>query len=95
MPQIQNGLTIICFLKFKSAISASSASKKSIQDPLKIDPKFRLREIAGEHILVNQGVMGVSLTRVISLNESAVLLFNQLVGKDFTPEDAARILGET
>lgn len=59
---------------------------------MKIDSKFRLREIAGEHILVNQGVMGVSLTRVISLNESAVLLFNQLVDKDFSLEEAAQIL---
>ena len=33
---------------------------------MKINPKFRLREIAGEHILVNQGVMGVCLTHVIS-----------------------------
>ena len=59
---------------------------------MKIDSKFRLREIAGEHILVNQGVMGVSLTRVISLNESAVLLFNQLVDKDFSLEEAEQIL---
>ena len=62
---------------------------------MKIDPKFRLRDIAGEHILVNQGVMGVSLTRVISLNESAVLLFNQLVDKDFTLEEVVRILMDT
>lgn len=62
---------------------------------MKIDSKFRLREIAGEHILVNQGVMGVSLTRVISLNESAVLLFNQLVGKDFSLEEAAHVLMNT
>lgn len=62
---------------------------------MKIDSKFRLREIAGEHILVNQGVMGVSLTRVISLNESAVLLFNQLADKDFSLEGAANILMDT
>ena len=62
---------------------------------MKINSKVRLREIAGEHILVNQGVMGVSLTRVISLNESAVLLFNQLAGRDFSLAEATRILMET
>lgn len=61
---------------------------------MRIDLKFKLREIAGEQILVNQGTPGVNLTRVISLNKSACFLFEQLTGRDFTEEDVARALAE-
>ena len=35
------------------------------------------------------------MTRVISLNKSARLLYEQLHGKEFTTEDAAEVLRET
>lgn len=62
---------------------------------MKINSNYKLREIAGETIVVNQGVAGTDMTRIISLNTSARLLYEQLSGKEFTLEDAAKVLEDT
>lgn len=62
---------------------------------MKINTNFKLRNIAGETIIVNQGTPDADLTRIISLNASARLLWKQLSGKDFTLKEAASILVET
>ena len=51
---------------------------------MKINPKYKLRKVAGESIIVQQGKVGADLTKVISLNDSACLLFEKLSKKDFT-----------
>lgn len=61
---------------------------------MKIDSKFKLRKVAGETIIVQQGQVGSDLTKIISLNSSACLLYEQLAGKDFTADDVANILIE-
>lgn len=62
---------------------------------MRINSNFKLREMAGETIIVNQGHTGADLTRIISLNKSARLLYERLADRDFTPEDAAKILTDT
>jgi len=62
---------------------------------MKINKSYKLRSIAGETIVVNQGTTGTDMTRIISLNASAKLLYEQLSGKDFDLEDAAKVLVET
>ena len=62
---------------------------------MKIAPNYKLRSIAGENIVVNQGTTGTDMTRIISLNASAKLLYEQLLGKEFTLEDAAEVLVNT
>ena len=62
---------------------------------MKINNNYKIREIAGETIVVNQGTAEVNMTRIISLNASARLLYETLANKEFTLEDAARILSET
>lgn len=62
---------------------------------MKINPNYKLREMAGEVIIVNQGQAGVNLTRIISLNASARLLYERLSGKEFTLQDAADVLVAT
>lgn len=62
---------------------------------MKINNNYKLREIAGETIVVNQGTTGVNMTRIISLNASAKLLYEQLAGRDFSVADAADILMDT
>ena len=62
---------------------------------MKINSNYKLREIAGETIVVNQGSVGMDMTRIISLNDSARLLYEQLSGKEFTLEDAAKVLVDT
>ena len=59
---------------------------------MKINSNYKLREIAGETIMVNQGKEGVDMTRIISLNKTAKLLYEQLVGKEFVLEEAAQVL---
>lgn len=62
---------------------------------MKINPNYKLREVAGETIVVNQGTTGMDMTRIISLNASAKLLYESLSEKEFTLEDAATILVQT
>ena len=62
---------------------------------MKINSNYKLREVAGETIVVNQGTAEVNMTRIISLNTSARLLYESLANKDFTLEDAAQILSDT
>lgn len=62
---------------------------------MKIKSNYKLREIAGETIIVNQGKTGTDMTRIISLNASARMLYSQLLGKEFTLEEAARLLADT
>lgn len=59
---------------------------------MRINANYKLREIAGETIVVNQGATETNLTRIISLNASARLLWEKLSDKDFEVEDAANIL---
>ena len=61
---------------------------------MKIREEYKVREMAGEHVVIMQGRQGVDMTRIISLNESALYLWNALVGKEFTADDAARLLTE-
>ena len=62
---------------------------------MKINSNYKIREVAGETIVVNQGTTGMDMTRIISLNASARLLYESLANKDFTLEDAAQILSDT
>ena len=62
---------------------------------MKINSNYKLRSIAGETIVVNQGTTGTDMTRIISLNASAKLLYEQLLGKEFTLEDAAKVMVNT
>ena len=62
---------------------------------MKINQNYKLREVAGETIVVNQGTAGMDMTRIISLNVSARLLYESLAEKEFTTEDAAHILTAT
>lgn len=59
---------------------------------MKINKNYKLRQVAGETIVVNQGQGGTDMTRIISLNDSARFLYESFVGKDFTAEDAAAAL---
>lgn len=61
---------------------------------MKIDPKYRVREMAGEHVIVMPGRYGADMTRVVALNESSLYLWNALTDRDFTPADAAALLTE-
>ncbi len=59
---------------------------------MKIRQGYKVREIAGENVVIMQGRVGADMTRIITFNDSALLLWNELQGRDFDVEDAVRVL---
>ena len=59
---------------------------------MKIKKGFELRDVCGENVIIAHGVENIDFTKVISLNESAALIWKQVEGKDFTEEDMVKIL---
>ena len=53
-----------------------------------------MRTVAGENIVVMQGDGGADMTRVVALNESALLLYNALMGSEFELDDVVKKLVE-
>ena len=56
---------------------------------MRIGPEYKIRRIAGETIIVNQGTANVDMTRIVSMNASACVLFEALKEREFAVEDAA------
>ena len=59
---------------------------------MKIDSKKKVRNVAGENIVIMQADNAVDMTKVVALNESALLIYNKLVGKEFGVDDVVRVL---
>lgn len=59
---------------------------------MRFKEEYKVREMAGEHVVIMQGRFGSDMTRIISLNSSSLLLWNELQGKEFDTEDVVRIL---
>lgn len=62
---------------------------------MKINDNYKLRSIAGESVIISQQGSEANLTRIISLNPSARLLWEALVGKEFSLDEAAGLLAAT
>ena len=61
---------------------------------MKIKQEYKVREIAGENVVIMQGKFGSDLTRIISLNESALYLWHSIEGKEFDTNTIAELLAE-
>lgn len=61
---------------------------------MRINQNCKVREIASENVVIMQGRNGADLTQIITLNESALILWQALSGSDFEVEDAQRVLTE-
>lgn len=59
---------------------------------MKINPIYKVRKVAGENIILLQGKNDGDMTRVVAFNNSALLMWDSLQGKDFTVEDAKAVL---
>ena len=51
---------------------------------MKISEKFKVREMAGEHVIIMPGRVGADMTRILALNDSSLYLWETLRGRDFT-----------
>jgi hypothetical protein len=67
---------------------------KKVLTQMRINQNCKVREIAGENVVIMQGRNGADLTQIITLNESALILWQTLSGSDFEVEDAQRVLTE-
>ena len=61
---------------------------------MKFKEGYKVRSMAGENVVIMQGTAGSDMTRIISLNDSSLLLWNELQGKEFEVADVANILVE-
>ena len=61
---------------------------------MKIKSQYKVREMAGENVVIMQGKGTSDLTRIISLNESALYLWSEVEGKEFDTQMVAELLSE-
>lgn len=59
---------------------------------MRIDERKKVRKVAGENIVIMQSDNTVDMTKVVALNESALLVHERLTGNDFTVADVVRVL---
>lgn len=59
---------------------------------MKISEKYKVREMVGQHVVIKQGQTGGDMTRIISLNDTSLFLWNRFSGKDFKVSDVADAL---
>ena len=61
---------------------------------MRIKEQFKVREMAGENVVIMQGKHGSDLTRIISLNDSALYLWQKVNGHNFDCDHIAQLLVE-
>lgn len=61
---------------------------------MKIKQQYKVREMAGEHVVIMQGKFGTDMTRIISLNESALYLWDAIYDREFNTDIVANLLAE-
>lgn len=61
---------------------------------MRILPRYKVRDVAGEDIVMVQGRNPGDMTTVIALNETSLYLWNNLYGREFEQGDVARLLTE-
>lgn len=61
---------------------------------MKISEKYKVREMAGEHIIVMPGRYGADMTRVVALNATSLYLWEQLTGREFDLDEVVHLLVE-
>ena len=59
---------------------------------MKIKDGFVLRKMCGENIVAGVGLQHINFNKLLSLNESAAYLWQELVGKEFTQAEMAELL---
>ena len=59
---------------------------------MRFDERKKVRTVAGENIVIMQADGEADMTKVVALNESAMLVYKQLKGKEFAVADVARVL---
>ena len=82
------------FSVFRFPFSVFFVSLHQIRVDMKFKDGYKVRSMAGENVVIMQGTVGSDMTRIISLNDSSLLLWNELQDKEFEVADVANILVE-
>ena len=61
---------------------------------MKIKDGFTLRTLCGEHIVIGEGLAQVNFNKMLSLNDSAAYLWQEIQGREFSIEDLVALLTE-
>lgn len=59
---------------------------------MKLNDKLKIRDIAGESVVLMPSQDGKDMTRVLALNSSSRYLWDTLHGRDFETEDVVKAL---
>ena len=59
---------------------------------MRINEKMKIRNVAGENIVIMPSDDAADMTKDVALNESSLLLYNQLKGREFSLDDAVQLL---
>lgn len=59
---------------------------------MKAKKGFKIRKVCGQNLIVAEGKENIDFTSIISMNESAAFLWNEIQDKEFTAETLAKIL---
>lgn len=59
---------------------------------MRIKEGFELRDVCGEAVIVATGRANIDFSKVITLNESAALVWREVKDKDFEVEDLVKAL---
>ncbi len=59
---------------------------------MKTKKGFKLRNICGENVIVGEGIENIDFSRIISMNESAAYLWNNVKDKEFTADTLVGLL---
>lgn len=57
---------------------------------MKAKKGFKIRKVCGQNLIVAEGKENIDFTSIISMNESATLLWNEIQDKEFTAETLAK-----
>lgn len=59
---------------------------------MRIDTRKKLRNVAGENIVIMSDGQASDMTRVVAFNESALEVYNALKEREFELDDVVRVL---
>lgn len=62
---------------------------------MRIDSNYKVRNIADEHLLIMQSGTHTNMTKVISLNATALELFNAFSEREFETDQVVQFLIDT
>lgn len=61
---------------------------------MRINERIKVRSVAGENVVIMPGAESTDMTRVVGLNESALMLYNRLKGREFGLDEVVGLLTE-